>query len=193
MRTGGLVFFFDYVDPISYLLAGELADALPDLDVGPLRWSALELRPPPEPLLHPADPWWAERWASAIALPAQRGLCRVKTAVVPWTRKAHELALHAESEGLGEEVHLALFDAFFQRGLDIGRIDVLLEIAGGLGLAPRETRVVLDVDRYAADVSALGAFARRLGIGSPPALALGTRVLEGFHNGNALRTFLRSP
>lgn len=192
MSTGGLVLFLDYVDPLSYLLEAELSGARSELGLDPPRRSALELRPPPEPLLHPADPRWTERWASALPVAAERDLALREPTLVPWTRKAHELVRYAASEGRGDAAHHAVFDAYLRDGHDIGRIDVLLEIARGLGLALQSTRVVLDVDRYAADVSTEGAHARSLGIGAPPALALGTRILEGFHNRDTLRTFLCS-
>jgi predicted DsbA family dithiol-disulfide isomerase len=77
----------------------------------------------------------------------------------------------------------------FGRGEDIGRVDVLVGIAGTLGLDPTETKAVLDVDRHAQDVATVSA-AAAVSVGEPPALSFGGRVLRGFHNRDAVRTFL---
>ncbi len=192
MSAEAPLLFFDYVDPLSYLLGRELSSLLPELSVAPLCRVPLELRPPPQPMLDPQGDEWTERWSAAGALAADRDIHLRDPSIVPWTRKAHELVRHADSEGLGDGAHRALFDAFFLEGLDIGRVDVLVEIARGLGLDPTGAKAVLDVDRYADEVSAFGSRAQALGIDAPPALALGEATLQGFHNRDTLRTFLCS-
>jgi predicted DsbA family dithiol-disulfide isomerase len=190
MSAEAPVLFFDYVDPLSYLLERELSGLLPELAVAPLRRVPLELRPPSEPMLDPDGEEWTERWSASCALAADRNIHLRDPAIVPWTRKAHELVLHAESEGLGDGAHRALIDAFFLEGRDIGRVDVLVEIARCLGLDPTAAKAVLDVDRYTGEVSAFGDRARALEIHAPPALAFGLATLRGFHNRDTLRTFL---
>ena len=133
MNAEAPLLFFDYVDPLSYLLERELSGLLPELAVAPLCRVPLELRPPPGPMLDPESEEWTERWSASCALAADRDLHLRDPAIVPWTRKAHELVLHADSEGLGDGAHRALFDAFFLEGRDIGRVDVLVEIARSLG------------------------------------------------------------
>ena len=192
MSAEAPLLFFDYIDPLSYLLERELSGLLPELAVAPLRHVPLELRPPPEPMLDPEGEGWAERWSASCTLAADRDIHLREPAIVPWTRKAHELVLHAGSEGRGNEAHRALFDAFFLEGRDIGRVDVLVEIARSLGLDPTGTKAVLDVDRYAGEVSGFGDHARALEIHAPPALVFGEETLQGFHNRDTLRTFLCS-
>jgi predicted DsbA family dithiol-disulfide isomerase len=91
-------------------------------------------------------------------------------------------------------VRSAVFAAYFAEGRDIGRIDVLVEIAAGLGLDASETRVVLDVDTFAAAVTGDGAEARRLGIAGTPALLLGSgtglRIAAGALNVDEIRALL---
>jgi predicted DsbA family dithiol-disulfide isomerase len=184
--------FFDYIDPLSYLLQRELSGLLPELAVAPLRRVPLEIRPPSEPMLDPEGGEWTVRWNTSCALATERGIHLHDPAIVPWTRKAHELVLHADPKGLGDKAHMALFDAFFVEGRDIGRVDVLVEIARNLGLDPTEAKAVLDVDRYSEEVSAFGDRARALGIDAPPAFSFGEGTLQGFHNRDTLRTFLCS-
>jgi len=184
------VFFFDYLDPLSYLLDRELRDLGDTAGFPSIRRVPIELRPPPAPLLDPDEPAWRDRWSRARAEAAALGVALAEPPILFWTRKAHELVLHASASGLGEAVHRLLFDAVFVRGHDIGRIDVLVELGREAGLARADTRVALDVDRYDDEVAALRREAERADVAEPPAVARGPETLRGFHNRDALRTFL---
>lgn len=194
MESEPILLFFDYVDPLSYLVEHELAAlagagaSLPPLDRVPL-----ELRPPPEPLLDPDDPGWRERWDAARTLSAELGISLVEPPLIPWTRKAHELVLHGREHTRGAEIHRTLFDEVFLKGGDIGRVDVLVDVARRSGLDPMEAKAVLDVDKHAAEVEGLREVARQAAIPVPPALVTGARTLRGFHNRDVLRTFLCPP
>ncbi len=183
-------FYLDYVDPLAYLVEQELSAAGIPRVLLSLRRVPLELRPPPEPLLDPDGPEWRNRWELAHREARHLGIRLVEPLLVPWTRKAHELVLHATAKGVGDTAHRAVFDAVFLRGLDVGRVDVLVGLAGELGLDATETKVTLDVDRYAADVAAGRDAAARSGVAASPALVSGHGTLQGFHNRDALRTFL---
>jgi predicted DsbA family dithiol-disulfide isomerase len=184
-------FYFDYVDPLSWLVALELDAALADGEtLRPMRLP-FELRPPPAPLLDPDGSWWRERWRAATTLAAAHGRPTPPSPLLlPWTRKAHELVLHAAANGVGDEAHRAVFQAFFEGGEDIGRVDVLVRLGRALDLDSTETKVVLDVDRYAEEVATHVGPARAAGT-EPPLLVRGPEVLRGFHNRDAVRTFLR--
>lgn len=185
-----LFFFLDYVDPLAYLVERELAAAgIPDVGSS-LRRVPLELRPPPEPLMDPEGREWRDRWELAYEQARRLGVHLAEPLLLPWTRKAHELVLHATAKGVGDAAHRAVFNAVFVRGLDVGRVDVLVGLAGELGLDATETKATLDVDRYAADVTAGRDAAARSGVAASPALASGHGTLQGFHNRDALRTFL---
>jgi predicted DsbA family dithiol-disulfide isomerase len=98
--------------------------------------------------------------------------------------------LHAGANGVAEEAHREVFEAFFGRGDDIGRVDVLVGIAVRIGLDHTEVKAVLDVDRYASEVGRHRAQAERAGVASPPALVHGTARLRDFLSREALRTFV---
>ena len=149
-----------------------------------------EVCPPPGPLLDPDGPWWAARWQAAQAAAGPLGLVLAEPPLLPWTRKAHELVLHAQQHDLGARAHAAVFGAIFGRGRDIGRVDVLVELARELGLDANEAKAVLDVDRYSDEVAALGARAAEAGAAEIPALVRDSKTLQGFHNRDTLRTFL---
>jgi len=190
MEPSVLLYFFDYTDPVSYLLDRELAAVAASPAHRRPRRVPLEICAPPAPLLDPHGPGWRQRWDLAMEIAQSVGAHLVEPSLLPWTRKAHELVLHAQGKGLGDQAHRAVFEAVFGRGEDVGRVDVLVALASGLGLDPVETKVVLDVDRHTDEVAAGLATAGRAGIAEPPALVSEHATLQGFHNRDALFTFL---
>lgn len=184
-------FFFDYVDPISYLVELEL-QAVEKASGQLVERVALELRAPPEAMVDPRSSPWIQQWEDAARTASELGIPLHRASLVPWTRKAHELVMHARAHELGRAVHTALFEGVFVEGLDIGRVDVLVRLAVGLGLDATETKAVLDVDRYSNDIAAARATILAEGITRTPTLVAGERRLEGFHNHTALGTFVRA-
>lgn len=193
MDVSRIRFFFDYLDPLSYLQELELGALEEDAGAPLATRVPLEIRPPPQPLLDPDGDEWRHRWRAACAIAADVGVDLTAPPILPWTRKAHELVLHAAQKGLRARAHRAVFHAVFAEGADVGRVDVLVGIAERLGMDATEAKAVLDVDRHAAAVSDARREASASGVAQPPALWHDGQVLRGFHNRDALRTFLRSP
>lgn len=181
--------YFDFVDPLSFLMDREVAAVEADLGIH-VRRVGIEINPPPWPLAEPEDPMWAERWHHAAELAGEVGVTLARPSLVPWSRKAHELVWHARESGAADAVRAAVFEAFFIEGRDIGRVDVLVDLAGRTGLDITETKAVLDVDRYSAQVSEARDEVVRSGVDTVPWLAAGARDLQGFHNRASLGTFL---
>lgn len=190
MAPETLRFCFDYLDPLSFLVQGELDALAQEGGLPPVRRLPVELRPPPLPLLDPDGEEWMALWGRGVEFAAGLGVTLEAPPLLPWTRKAHELVLHACEKGAGDAVHRLVLDAVFVHGRDVGRVDVLVEIARRGGLDAHEAKAVLDVDRHAAAVEALRAEAEAAGAPAPPTLLLGERTLQGFHNRDSLRTFL---
>ncbi len=174
-------FFYDYVDPLSYVMSEILPPVLASAGTR-LSWIPLEVNPPPHALLDPRDPGMAERMETAQAIVRQRCIPLRPPTMVPWSRKAHELALHARRRGCFSQVHGALFRSYFVEGTDIGRIDVLVEIGVAGGLDPTATKAVLDVDRFTERLRHLRSGAEALGVSTVPTLLLGDRRLEGLQS-----------
>jgi len=189
MNTPVLHVHFDFADPFSWFMTLELATAL-NGESHSVVWSGFEHRPPPTPMIGLDDPQIADAWNEARRIATAIGVDLRPPPLVPWTRKAHELALHAETAGTGDIVRSAIFEGYLLEGLDIGRVDVLVEIARTAGLDPTEAKAVLDVDRYDAMVAEARNSAQARGIERAPELEVGDRRLSGFHNAAVVRTFL---
>lgn len=189
MSHPGARFYFDFVDPLSYLTEIELHALGPSV-ANSVERVGFELVPPPAPLSALDDPRWSARWALARPAADAAGVRLQPPRLVPWTRKAHELHLHAHEYGKADDVRLAIFSAYFERGEDIGRVDRLVEIAATLGLDAAATRTVLGVDRHEEGVLAARTEAVAAGVADVPTIALPGTVVRGFHNRGDLGTLL---
>ena len=188
--------WYDFVDPASVLLMLEIKAARRDREAWVLdsciKWRALEVRPPPSPLVSLNDPEVSFLWESAIPIAQRIGVTLNPPRLVPWTRKAHELIAHAEEERR-ESAHslmLAVAQAYAIKGLDIGRVDVLVKIATDHGWNRTECKAILDVDRYEAVVKGSAQEAKAASVTRPTTIVKGVKRLEGFHNRTALGTLL---
>jgi predicted DsbA family dithiol-disulfide isomerase len=93
------------------------------------------------------------------------------------TFDAHRLLHWAGLEGKQLELERALFKAYFTDGENPGAHDVLLRVAGKLGLDAERAREILSSDAYAAEVRQQQAYYQRLGIHSVPSIIINDRHL----------------
>lgn len=182
-------FFFDFVDPASYLVGCILDDLGAARDV---EWHGFEVRPPPEPMIDPRDGRWAAYQARMSECAASLGVPMAVPAFVPWTRKAHELVELARERGSCRAVRRALFRAHFVDGADIGRVDFLAGVAAEAGLDGGEALAALGVDRWADAVAASRAEALARDVTEAPVLASGARRLEGFRSPGEIARWMES-
>lgn len=184
-------FDYDYVDPGSYLAAELLRRWWNRRGVVvSIEWSPLELRVPGADAVAPDDPVWSSMTRTLRHEAEEAGIPFETPWHIPFSRKAHELALHAHEKGCFDAVHRALFEAHFVEGRDIGRVDVLVDLGEALGLDPSETRTVLGVDRFLPHLETLRAEALEHGVRGVPTLESRGRRLEGVESRAALEAFL---
>lgn len=168
--TVPLVLFTDFACPFSFVTETALARME---EAGEARTTpvAYLLHPPGTPLPAVDDGAWR---APLAPIAAELGVRFGEAAPPPArTRKAHEAAAFAASRGVGPAFRAAVYRARFCDGRDVGRVDVLVELAAALGLDPSETKVVLDVDTFAARVLAEHEAAVRAGVEGVPTLVAG--------------------
>lgn len=185
--------FSDFTCPFSYVTEAALRTLADEVPLA-LRFHALELHPVPTPLPVGEPLPWSD---ALVPLADEVGVQVGPPPFATRTRKAHEAARLAESHGVGPAMRQAIFRAFFVEGRDIGRIDVLVELAATLGLDPSEVKVVLDVDSLTDDVLHDNALAARAGIAATPTLVVGegaaVRVLSGAYPLAELRDAITVP
>ncbi|WP_426177492.1 DsbA family oxidoreductase [Massilia sp. TWR1-2-2] len=93
------------------------------------------------------------------------------------TFDAHRLLHWAEEHGLQRELKMALFDSYFTDGDSPGSHEVLVRVAGKVGLNTAEAARILASDTYAAEVREAEQFFQRQGISSVPAIIINKRHL----------------
>lgn len=191
MESGRVTFAFDFVDPGSYLVRELMGRRWGPALSERVRMLPLELRPPPRPLIPPGEPEWREMERSLARVAEAEEIPFDPPAMVPWTRKAHELALHARERDREDRMVDLLFRGRFRRRLDLGRVDVLISLAEEAGLDGPEVRTVLGVDRFTPAVDDARAEALSGGIRGVPTLVDRSRRLEGFRSPEELDAFLR--
>jgi predicted DsbA family dithiol-disulfide isomerase len=107
------------------------------------------------------------------------------------TFDAHRLLHWAKARGAQDALEERLFRAYLCEGQAIGDADVLMRLAGEVGLDLDEARGVLDTDIYDAEVRADIARARELGISGVPFFVIGGRYgVSGAQPAELLRAAL---
>jgi predicted DsbA family dithiol-disulfide isomerase len=139
----------------------------PDVEV---IWRAFELRPEPVPVLDPKGDYLKNAWENSVYPLAERlGVKMVLPPLQPRSRLAHEAAHWARSQGHFDEYHAEIFRAFFERGENIGDIEVLVTLALELGLNSGSLRTALESHEFLESVIADEREAEALGIRGVPA------------------------
>ena len=187
-QAPNFVFYFDYVDPGSYLMDRQLRTLLAD-GVEPTR-HPFEMRPVPLELIDGMDPDWRAYGETVGDLAREAEIQMAFPSFIPWSRKAHELRLHAAESGLESKMHEEIFSARFRDGADVGRVDLLVAAAERVGLDLSETKAVLDVDKHRDRVVELRREAEAEGVRRVPTLRSRSVSLEGPASMGELRHFL---
>lgn len=95
------------------------------------------------------------------------------------SRPALEAAEYAREAGTFDSFHRAVFSAYHAEGRDIGKREVLREIATQVGLDADEMIAALDDGRYAARVREDIELSREIGLSGVPAFIIGNRAIVG--------------
>ncbi len=152
----------------------ELRQAEADVEIV---WRAFELRPEPVPPLDPAGEYLQRVWRDSVYPFAERlGMTMKLPPVQPRSRLAHAAAHWARTHARFDEYNAAIFRAFFERGADIGAVEVLVELAHELQLDGEALRVALAECVYESGVLADERAAEILGVRGVPAFVANRSV-----------------
>lgn len=150
------------------------------------------MRPEPVELLDPDGEYLTSAWRNHVYPLAEKiGLPMQKPSIQPRSRLAHEAAKWSGSRGRLAEYNLALFQAFFQFGRDIGDTKVLLELAEDLGLEGNDLAQALENHSFTEAVLTDEEEAQRLGIRAVPSFVFENRILaSGVQTADRLRELI---
>ncbi len=108
------------------------------------------------------------------------------------SRLAQELAKWAEDQHCGDAFHHGIFRAYFQRGENIARPEVLLDVCRDIGMDVPAARRVLSQRAYREAVDQDWQRSHEMGITAVPTFVLGDRRLVGAQDFAALAAMIRS-
>jgi len=167
----------------------ELKRAEPDVEIV---WRAFELRPEPVPTLDPRGQYLTRVWRDAVyPLAGRLGITMRLPPIQPRSRRAHEAAKWAQTQGRFDEFNAALFRAIFERGEDIADAGVLTQLAAILELNAALLRRALDSREFEPEVLADERDAELLGVTGVPAFVASRRaMLTGVQPAAALREMI---
>lgn len=110
-----------------------------------------------------------------------------KVSPMPYTRLAFEGLQFARENGLGEEYHKRVFSAYYREGLDIGKIEVLSQLADEVGLDIQQFKESIQSGKYEeAHQQALQHAREEAGITVVPTIMIGNTRLQGLNNKESL-------
>ncbi len=110
-------------------------------------------------------------------LAEQMGFTMHQPPVQPRTRLAHAAAKWAADNGKFDAFNCALFKAFFQNGLDIGKLEILIHIAQKLDLEPGGFASEMQIDSFTRRVLQDEERAREVNVRAVPAYVSNGKVL----------------
>ena len=133
---------------------------------------AYELYPEPAQLAGPVVE--GETWERLVFLAAALDLPLRPVEFGARTRKAHEASFFARTRGRERQLRHEIFTAYWSDQRDIGRIDVLTELASRAGMDAEDLRIALDIDQFEADVRHDQEVAQRLRVPGTPTIFIGS-------------------
>jgi len=107
---------------------------------------------------------------------APLGITFGEVKVTPNSRLALEASEFARDQGRFHSFHDRVFRAYFTEGRDIGKLDVILELAGDLGLGVEELKEALNAGSYLRRLADARREGEELGISAVP-----TFLIDGSH------------
>ena len=144
------------------------------------------------PTLDPVGEYLTRAWRDRVYPLAERlGVTMRLPPVQPRSRLAHEAAKWAATVNRFDDYHEALFRAFFERGENIGEVEVLVKLAEELRLEGEELRGALTHHEFEGQVLADEREAAALGVRAVPAFIANRRAaLSGVQSVSALEALI---
>lgn len=189
--------YSDYVCPYCYLGEQILEKVIaqnPELDIT-VEWMPFELRPYPNPTLRPEDAYLPRVWQQSVYPMAGQLGVPIKLPTIspqPYTQLAFEGYQYAREKGKGEAYTRRLFEAFFKENMDIGKVEVLTQLAAEVGLDREEYQQALERRKYKEAHQQALQLAGRAGIRAVPTFEIGGQLYPGVLPAHQLQRIIRA-
>jgi predicted DsbA family dithiol-disulfide isomerase len=176
-----LLVFSDYVCPFCYLAVRIVQRLSQEYDIEVV-WKNYEIHPqiPPagEPESHPGKAAQAESRLLRELDPELGPRIRLPLTVAN-SHLAHEAAEFAREQGKFQELHSRLFQAYFEQGLNIGDLVVLVQVGAECGLDPTSLEQAVCEHRYHSRIEQVLCEKIWYGVYGTPTFVLGRYKIVG--------------
>jgi predicted DsbA family dithiol-disulfide isomerase len=174
----------DYVCPWCFIGLTRIDQLQRDYDVE-VEWAPYELRPntPPEGIpferLRGRPPYTDDYILNIRVLADDAGIEMAERTLVPNSVPALKAAEWARDNGVFPQMHRAMFKAYFEGSRDIGDLQVLRDIAAGLGLDAAGMIASIQQGRYDARLEEKLEWSRVAGQGGVPRFIFKATYADG--------------
>ncbi|MBW6410803.1 DsbA family oxidoreductase [Clostridium weizhouense] len=175
--------YFDFVCPFCFLAEETLSQVIKGKDIN-IQWMPFELRPEPSERIDPwNDPLKLNSWNNFIKPMADKlgiNMKLPKLSPHPYTNLAFQGYHYANELGKGDEYIRKVFKGFFEDELDIGKAEVLSNLAEQVGINKEEFIEVLNAKKYKGkQEEALKQAYEKADITAVPTIMIGKEIIQG--------------
>lgn len=188
--------FVDYVCPFCFLVEPTLEELARKRGVE-ITIRPFELRPYPAPTLKPEDNYLPQIWKDAVYPMANRVGIPIKLPSIspqPRTEAPFIILQVAQEKGLAAAYSQAIFRAFFQQDLDIGKPEVIARVAKSIGIPHDDVMHALSSSERRSQHRENQAYATNVvGVTAVPAFHINGKLIQGVPNVARLVTAVDTP
>jgi len=179
--------FSDYICPFCYIGIETLQKVQPEVLSFTLEWKGFQIHPEypaagipiEQRIAQYGQGRYAAIWRNILALAEGIGLEMNPPPVLTNSLMALEATEYARDQGKEKAFSNAVYQAYFQRGQNIGDVDVILSLAEQAGLNPAEVQDHLKGGTYSARIETSHQEARTFGVSGVPTFIVGPAQIVG--------------
>lgn len=179
-----VIVYSDYICPFCYIGKHRMDRLRDEFDVE-IEWRGLEIHPetPPEgqTLMEMGlDHHYIEMVIENVtALASEINIILKPPKIIANSKMALRLCEYARDNGKFDEYHTEVFKAYWEDGLNIGDMEVLLDIIDRIGLDYKKAKDFLKKPKVSERIDRFILEAKALGVDSVPTFIIGNIKIEG--------------
>ena len=176
-----IIAYSDNVCPFCYIGAERLKDIQKDIPFE-IEWRAFELHPEVPVTGMKLEEYFGgqtEAFVKQITDYGQDVGLTINTQYMSNSRASLKLNEYAKTQDKFEAFHAEIFKAYFEKGENIGDIDILFNIAERAGLDPSSCREYLNTDEAEYIITQSQKEANQLGINAVPSFIINNEIIRG--------------
>lgn len=169
--------YLDYICPFCFLTTFPFNDAVKNKDIS-VQYIPFEI---PELDLN-SDLFRKSFWDDILENMANNFGHKAKIPNIskPNSKLASEAYYLANENGKGKEFNTKVYEAFFEKGKDIGKVNVLTEIAGEIGLDSNDIKIALENRKYKEKHKEEMKKGKEEGVSAVPTIIIGHTKVIGY-------------